>query len=332
MQDGLATLETQLQEKDELVQVLTARLEQAAEQLDRLHRTGTTPGPRQSEASSTELADQQSLVEDLRTAVDQWIESQPGEALVRIENQLEELRALVMQGASPSAHGVRAIDDTDDDADETCNNNSSGWEDLKAELLAQDGEPGTENPLENVGAVDDVFDGEFDDSDVPTTECVTSDSVEAPADDCPEPDPPVPVDFDAATENDLRRAVENRDEYISFLIKKLRLIESRGELAAPDWSQLQDAPEELRQRLEELEGRLEEMLRISEVEISLERARLSREETRLKQVQHEVEKQVARIGKSGKSGTADNSTGTPEGKGRRWLKFLSASGDEADGD
>jgi len=82
----LARLEEQLCEKDELVAVLTERLEQAAEQLDRFRRTGSGRGVRLASGLPTELVDsQKSLITKLEHAVAQWEDLQAAAALGRLE-------------------------------------------------------------------------------------------------------------------------------------------------------------------------------------------------------------------------------------------------------
>ena len=83
MQEQLTTLEAQLQEKEQLVAALTERLEQAAEQLDRLHRTGADRAMRTGGGGfPAEMVEQQKqLVDDLQRSVQQWEDMQPGAML-----------------------------------------------------------------------------------------------------------------------------------------------------------------------------------------------------------------------------------------------------------
>ena len=62
--------------------------------------------------------------------------------------------------------------------------------------------------------------------------------------------------FEAAEDEDLRQAIEHRDNYISFLIKKIRVFENTH-TPRIDWAALESVPEELRTRMEERERRLD---------------------------------------------------------------------------
>ena len=106
MQEQLTTLEFQLQEKEQLIAALTERLEQAAEQLDRLRRSGADKALRTGGGIPPELVEEQKqLVGDLQRVVQQWEDMQPGALLGRVEMQLGELRDLV---SGPVAGGFSA--------------------------------------------------------------------------------------------------------------------------------------------------------------------------------------------------------------------------------
>ena len=70
----VTALEAKLKEKEKLVGALTKRLEQAAEQLDRLQRSGAKKGGRgRGGGLPAELVEEQkTLTEDLKRAVEQW--------------------------------------------------------------------------------------------------------------------------------------------------------------------------------------------------------------------------------------------------------------------
>ena len=100
MQERVEALEAQLAEREQLVAALTERLEQAAEQLDRLHRTGADRTLRRhfgAGVPSELIAQQQKLVEDLQRAVEQWEAMQPGAFFGRLETQLTQIQELVRQ-------------------------------------------------------------------------------------------------------------------------------------------------------------------------------------------------------------------------------------------
>ncbi len=334
MQDQVSTLEVQLREKEELVAVLTQRLEQAAEQLDRIHRTGGDRGLRLGGGFPPELVEShKNLVGELQQAVEQWEQMQAAATLGRLEVQISELHDLIADQGGKAITGeetpqplqdARPEDDINAGvgkgdrsnlperpdgcfaqmrpvpfSDASADDEPDAWETLKAGLLAKDSEPAQEAPE---------------------------------AEEIVESHQPEPIDFLTADTKELQCAIESRDEYISFLIKKLRIVQSRQSVALPDWAALENVPEELRQGLQELEGRLEETLRISEVELSIERARLSREEVRLQQIEYQVEKKMNLLGLSLEDGApVDGFQATDDshkGKGRRWLRFLGVGNGE----
>src|ERR1700733_2663859 len=96
--ERVETLEAQLAEREQLVTALTERLEQAAEQLDRLHRTGADRGVRSGILGIPPelIQQQQKLVEDLQQAVQQWEDMQPGAFFGRLESQLTQIHDLVL--------------------------------------------------------------------------------------------------------------------------------------------------------------------------------------------------------------------------------------------
>src|SRR5690606_15432552 len=92
-QRQLADLQTKLKEKETLVAALTGRLEQAAEQLDRLRRMGADRGNRTVAGVPPELIEEQrELTAQLQVAVNEWQEANAAAALSRIEVQVAEIR------------------------------------------------------------------------------------------------------------------------------------------------------------------------------------------------------------------------------------------------
>ena len=135
-------------------------------------------------------------------------------------------------------------------------------------------------------------------------------------------EPPVPIDFESANEIDLRQGIESRDEYTSYLIQKLRQVDTLGRLPE-DWQALENVPEQLRQRLEQLASQLDEKLCLAEVEHSLERARLGREEARLQQMEQEAQKTMQRlgIGLVDELEDAEYELEEAQNAGGRWLRY-----------
>jgi len=318
MSDATLELETLLREKEDLIDALTERLELTAEQLDRLQRTSGDRGHWLSGGIPAELVEQQqTLCEDLGRVVQQWEESQPGITLNRIEMQIQELRDLLVQGSgglggTSSGYAVEGVSRhshaTEPSAgDQT--SESSAWEALKAGLLAQSSgeipvaasivDQPSSNPIEETGP--DPFDVE-------------------PL------DPPAAIDVDDALREDLQYAVLARDEFIAELLRRLRSVEGRTR-PTDGWKQLENVPDELRERLESLERRLDQAARMSEVELSIERAKLGREAARLKQLDEQTQKAAERVGLAlADAERAENEDDEPETSQRqadgRWLRML----------
>ncbi len=105
--ERVESLEAQLADRDQLVAALTERLEQAAEQLDRLHRTGADRGVRSGILGIPPelIQQQQKLVEDLQQAIQQWEDMQPGAFFGRLESQLTQIHDLVLNYGGQGGHG-----------------------------------------------------------------------------------------------------------------------------------------------------------------------------------------------------------------------------------
>jgi hypothetical protein len=160
----------------------------------------------------------------------------------------------------------------------------SDYESLKASLLQEDQTSEDELASEDERASEDDVEAKTENDD-------RDESEEAPP-----VDPPPPIDIGTAAVEALQQAVESRDAYISYLIQKLRRVESTSSRVPDDWEALESVPEELRCRLEEIGERLEETLRLAEVEHSLERARLGREQARLQEMDQQLQKEFKRVG------------------------------------
>ncbi|MBC7815966.1 MAG: hypothetical protein IAG10_03600, partial [Planctomycetaceae bacterium] len=103
------TLQDSLKERDQIVQMLTQRLEQAADQLDRMQRTGGGRGGAVAAGVPPELLEnQQTMSGQMTQLLGQWEELQAAEMLTRIESRLNELHHLVSSGAASPAN-VSAI-------------------------------------------------------------------------------------------------------------------------------------------------------------------------------------------------------------------------------
>jgi hypothetical protein len=317
-QDRVETLEAQLADRDQLVAALTERLEQAAEQLDRLHRTGADRGVRSGILGIPPelIQQQQKLVEDLQQAIQQWEDMQPGAFFGRLESQLTQIHELVLHhgGAGSGQNSTDAAFSRDEPRYETTSSRrnpsdspQSVLEFMKASYQAESA------PQEAAPA--DIASRQSDGAPAVL-------HIELP----PLQDAPEPVDARTATRDELAQACESRDAYVVYLLQRLRRIESMGHVPN-SWAGLENLPEQLRDRLEALEKRLEETLRLAEVELSLQRAKLAREEVRIRVIDEQLQKDLKRARQDADS-SSDHDGGKEE-QGSRWKRMLGRRGDNA---
>ncbi|NQV23740.1 MAG: hypothetical protein HQ518_05165 [Rhodopirellula sp.] len=300
-------LETRLADREQLVSILTNRLEQAADELDRIKRSGGVLSGTGADSAETAalLAGHSEVATKLDRFVSAWEERYEGPALRRMEASIEELREQLEQatlhGQVPAnnAHASRfALDDNE------------------------------------VGQ----FSGEHDGSPLGRSQLAASDidqhalSVRRPldapvrlvlisSDDVPDDlHVPLPCPFDEleATEPELRKAVNDRDAYIRWLCQQMRQITGRlegwlGEL------QTESNDTDLHKRVDEIEQLIHDQLRVAEIEVSIERARLSRDQSRLKEQTEQLARERDQFAK------ALTPTGDAEETPllRRWKKFIS---------
>lgn len=275
--DQILALTAEIQERDRLVELLTERLEQAAEQLDRIRRTGADRGPIPSSASqgsSLEVtARQLALADRLESVLVGWEAAQAPALLTRIEARMEQLASLIRESGS-IGHSTERSTPAAAPAPAP-SSGPEGWDALKARLLgesppqadASDASAGGQQMID----ADDVTEagGHFD--------------------------PPVPIDAAESDPDTLREAVFARDNFIASLIARCR---QERKLDPPDWESLTEFPDELRQRVEQLEHRLNEEVMREELALSLERARLGREQAQLEQLRTRLEKEIRRLGRN----------------------------------
>lgn len=255
-------LQTELGNKQELVQAITARLEETVEQLDRLQRQGNNrPGQPGGAGSVKDVLESQNALAD---RVDQSLACWESTAsyFEQILQRLDELQSLPA-GSGPAREAPAA--------------SSSVYERMKANLMAQappllSAAPSAPNASNNSSAAD--------------ASGAALQDVSAP--------PPVPVDIEQASREELMEAVTARDQYITFLIQSFRTRDD-AILLKVDWNKLQSAPEDLRPQLLALGQRLKEKIQREELDHSMERARLAREQARIDLVKQQLEAQIRRL-------------------------------------
>lgn len=308
-------LKKQLHAKDQLVRALTDRLEEAAEQLDRVQRTGGDKGGRGGGSSDAALSGHP-LIEKLNRSLELWEDVQPADAFARIEERLEELRDM-LEGAIVGTSGEAPAPKKKEVL--------SGWEKMKAELMGES-EPSAapagsnRSPEVSTATKQQTSQASADES----AEEQSAPTPPAPAAPVEPPRPleelklPEPVDLEGASRPDLVDAIETRDQYISELTRRLRSAESRT-YQPIDWAALNNAPDALRQTLQKLESELTDRLRIAEVDLSLERARLSRVETRIRATQMQIEKKLQQSVGTAPANGKKSAGGKGESQGKSWF-------------
>jgi hypothetical protein len=338
---AVETLQKQVREKDQLVAALTERLEQAAEQLDRLRRTGANKGNRPlAGGAPADLApDQKQTFDDLKKFIGNWEEIQPGAALQRIETQVVEIRNLISAGvtigsAAPSAGAAvrdrsappsgtapaaapakgaapaKEKEGANSSGEGGKTSNSSWWEKQKAAMLGEGPAPTEDESTSATVTAESSRDGNAVASTMPPFSL--SDTVI--------PDLPAAVNYDDLALDEAKQAIRVRDQLIQQLREPLLLLKAAGQLPS-DLASLDNIPTALRQRVEELESQWQAKFRQAELDLSLERARLAREQSQMRQQQDLLNKQLKKNGISQKEpeGTADGDDGNSN---RRWFRFM----------
>lgn len=310
-------LQRQLQEKDELIVALTDRLEQAAEQLDRLRRNGTDRGGRRGGGGGSLppdlVEDHRAVVEDLKQAITRWEDMQAAAALGRLETQVSELRDLVTgyvnSSAPRSGQGNAARGGA---AAKPGHSPATWWEMQKAAILGDS--PAPEQPAGAGPAPADHSAPAQSAEPVPAAESFNLQDANLP-------DLPPAVDWDNLSPDEARQAICARDDVINQLREPLLLLQAAGRLPA-DLKSLDGIPESLREFIDQLEAAWQAKFRQAELDLSLERARLSRAEAAVRQQQDQQRPEH--------SGSAD-ADGRPRSKQdkskeddheRRWFRFL----------
>ncbi|MGE5193920.1 MAG: hypothetical protein ACM3U2_15610 [Deltaproteobacteria bacterium] len=332
------TIQNQLHEKERLVAALTERLEQAAEQLDRMRRTGGDKGRRPlGMGFPPEVVEEHKhTLEDLKRVITNWEETQPGATLGRIETQIVELRDLITSSlhggtftASPSAARVPAAPATSSppsatppreraqDAPAPASGGKSGnnawWEAQKAALM---GEPVPAEVQATLAAAETPAAPEPR-SEEPAPLAAACDLAAIDI-----PDLPAPVDLDNITLDDARAAIRERDRIIQQLREPLLLVKASGQLPA-DLNSLENLPEPVRARITELETQWQAKFRQVELDLSLERARLAREQAAVRQQQESLQKQLRRGAAAGNAFDDDGARGEESSSSkRRWFRFM----------
>ncbi len=338
-------IQNQLNEKEQLVAALTERLEQAAEQLDRLRRTGVDKGRRLPGGGGSlpaELVDEhKNTIEDLKRVIARWEDIQAEATLGRIETQIVELRDLVVSGGigaggigsgggshagHAAAHAAAHSSPSQPAAPprpkpaETVAATSAGktggnawWEAQKAAMMGEPVPAAVQAELDQKAAAAHV-----EEPDEPGSESAGGSGLA----DFDVPELPPPVNGDELTPEAALAAIRQRDEIIRQLREPILLWKASGMLPAGVRS-LSELPEPLKKCIADLEAQWQAKFRQVELDLSLERARLGREQAALRQQQDALQKQSRNGGGKAdpKAGDSDDDSSSK----RRWFKFMGSA-------
>jgi hypothetical protein len=295
--EQILMLTAELQERDRLVELLTERLEQAAEQLDRIHRTGADRGPRPAGGGglSGEAAERQAAVNERLDALLEAFEQIQAPALLeRIDLRLDKLVHLLRDGCGANESRESSAHRTPGPA-ATPGNGPDGWAELKAKLLKDQPAAAASAPVASAP------------SPGACAAAPAAAAAEPEADELPITEPPAPFAEGESDPQVLATAVQARDAYILSLINEFR----RYRRSQPiDWESVKDCPEELHKRLQRLEHRLLQEVKREELALSLERARLAREQAQLEQLRTRLDKEIRRLGSSAPAEAEEPTTGS----------------------
>ena len=337
-----ANVESALSGKDQIIAALTAQLEETAEKLDRIQRSGGALRT----GSSGSLGLNSRANEQLEAFLEDWEAEPPRESLSRIELGIDRILRMIGDVADPNpvtepqVPSQEAEQPTTEDDDEF-------WAAAKARLMGEgesgDGDSDTapeaisesviteeanpspdefvessEQPVENSAREEDGPSGTESNS---TKNTVDPESIEIP----PVPDPPTPVEAGATLET-LQGAIEHRDRYIQYLIARMR----KAELTHWDSFDINTVPEDedgIKVRVLELHELLTDHLKQSEIANSLERASLTRERAKLTQIKQQLADQIRRMGNPGDAATNGKSESNDNDKDkdkteRRWARLF----------
>ncbi len=323
--EQVAALMDQMRSKDALVIQLTERLEAAAEQLDRIQRTG---GDRRQPGSggSRELVEQTGqLTSRVEEALESW--GQTSSHYEVILQRLDEIADHLGQSggnfeakpASRAGSASPASSASHSSPAAAAPPQGSFWEKMKASMADGSSPPPTPaSAFSSSSSPSASHAGSAAADDDQSLQPASLDHI-AP--------PPVAIDVDAASIDELREAVSTRDAYISTLIAELRMAHTLPSLPN-DLLNSELGPSELLASLIELETRLKIGVQRENLDLSLERARMGRERVRLDQVKAQLEGQIKRLAApaGGKSEEGAGNAPAPEPAAAQgklgWLKRL----------
>ena len=323
--EQLSQLEQIVQEKDQLLNILTQRLEQAAEQLDRFRREGVHANYEDPQPAAVEdfASEEPTIRDDLRQMLDDWQRLRDRDWFDQLDQRLTHLLELSNsenRGIQPASHSTAVAESSSKSASGQKVEEES-YSSSVAEILARysKADPGSNPPPATVNEQpapprDSVV------SAILPREVSAADTV-ADRMLVPLPIAPEAIDVETANIDQLRAAIVARDAYISQLQEYLHTMDGTAqapvlfpslELLSPhQQSVLDDWSESIRKEF-----------RQTQIQISLERAQLSRETMKLQNQQQIIDREMRRLELAKRAipgGPDDFSEATESSKSRSWL-------------
>jgi hypothetical protein len=290
-------LEELVQEKDQLLRILSDRLEQAVEQLDRFRREGVQATFDEVKPARPGLADDEpDLRDDLRQMLDDWQSLQQRGWFEQLEQRLDSIHQSVTRGGSntdsaplsnaPSVEiPAKGAANTKDD--------SSSYTSSVADILQRFG--GNEASKETVTANESKAIAIRNTAVVPAFGAPPSnrDSISDRMI-VSFPESPDEIDVETADLATLKAAVNARNAYISQLEEYLQTMEATAQqpVEIPSLADLTDSQSQV---LDSWSESMRKEFRQTQIQISLERAKLSRETMKLQHQQQLVESELKRL-------------------------------------
>lgn len=322
-------LKAEILGKEDLITALTDRLEQAAEQLDRLRRSGADRGWRGGGGLPADvIQDQRAAVEELKQIAARFDEMQAATTLGRLEMQVTELRDLVVtlqqspqrpETGSPQRTPVFS-GPAGASAFTASPPSGSWWDRQKAAMLGDD--PPEESSQDNGSPADDLSAAGDDGSGSETADQRIVPDFSQFVFEIPSL-PPEPH-WDELTLEHACALIRERDALLIQLREPL-VQAQMANLFAQGFGSIAVLPDDLRTELSDLQDQWEARFRKHETELSIERARLAREQMQARQIQEQLRKQTNDAG-----ATAGRSTDGETRAERRWFRFMGQQDRSAD--
>lgn len=328
-------IRNQLREKEQLVAALTARLEAAAEQLDRFRRTGVDKGHRPLAGGFPHelIEDHQKTLEDLKRVIAGWEELEAARTLKHIEALVVEVRDQIsgagiasgthttVRAPAPSASGTASAPSGSATPKPGTGPVSAAkplantwWEKQKAAMLGETSAAEPESASAPAAA-----------SSAHEPDAAESPRPAVDVSDLEFPDLPAAIDLESLSLEEARAAIRERDRVIGQLWEPLLALKAAGSLPS-NLASLENLPAPLQARIAEIEAQWQAKFRQAELDLSVERARLAREQSTLRSQQEALAKRTKHgADVAAAIAESDGNDGTKRG---RWFRFMGKDREE----